>query len=254
MDIEQPLVSIILPILKPSANLTRCIESLLKQTYANFEVIAIDDKTKGDGYRTLRKARRADRRFLVSKNKKRYGVVTTLNRALKKAKGQFIVFTNPQDIYNKELIEKEVNFLKTHQKVVAVGTQAIFIDQKSRKLGQTTFPLYHPQIYPQLLHGKSLLFEPTMINTHLLPKDILKFSNQPLQLLYADVFMRFMRYGEFANLYETLTFRVIEPLATSSQRTIGHFFQMLKMWFKSSTEYQYRPSIPNLFSSLIRQA
>lgn len=254
MDTEQPFVSVILPILKPSANLLRCIESLLKQTYANFEVIAIDDKTKGDGYRALRRARRADKRFLISRNKKRYGVVTTLNRALKKVSGQFIVFTNPQDIYNKELLEKQVKFLQSHSKVVAVGSQAIFIDPKNRKLGQTTFPLYHAQIYPNLLNGKSLLFEPTMVNTNLLPKDILKFSKQPLALLYADVFLRFLRYGEFANLYETLTFRVIEPLATSSQRTIGHFFQMLKMWLKSSTEYQYRPSIPNLVSSLIRQA
>ncbi|MBI5044818.1 MAG: glycosyltransferase family 2 protein [Candidatus Levybacteria bacterium] len=103
------LVSIILPIRNNQTQLAECLDSLLSQTYEPLEIIAIDDNSKDTSYSILRKYRRKDKRLIISRNVKQYGMTVTLNRALKKAKGSYISFMNPCDIVTPDKLKRQVS-------------------------------------------------------------------------------------------------------------------------------------------------
>ena len=120
---NKPLISIILPVHNSSEHLRECVRSLLSQSYKNIEILAIDDDSKDGSYKILREFTRKDKRFKVKRNVKRYGIGITLNRLIKKAKGDFIAFMDAEDVSTKDRLKKQLLYLKSNPQVVAVGTQ-----------------------------------------------------------------------------------------------------------------------------------
>src|SRR3989344_4392867 len=95
---NSPLVSIVLPVQNCESFLPACLESLLKQSYENIEIIAIDDKSRDNSLKILKYYKKQDNRIKVFSNVKKYGFPVCFNRAFKKANGQFIAFMGAQDI------------------------------------------------------------------------------------------------------------------------------------------------------------
>src|SRR3990167_9142689 len=147
MKNDKPLISIILPVHNSSQHLRECVRSLLSQSYKNIEILAIDDDSKDDSYKTLRKFAKKDKRLKVSRNVKRYGIGITLNRVIKKTKGSFIAFMDAEDISAKDRFKKQLLYLKSNPQVVAVGTQCFFVGKNEKKLGKTNFPKENENIY-----------------------------------------------------------------------------------------------------------
>ena len=115
---HKPLVSIILTLyeIKP-IYLNQCLRSLLKQTYSNIEIIAINDcspKTKYDYITKMSK------KIKLYKNEVNMGMNKTVNKALKLAKGKYIMRLGSDDYFSPKLVEKEVSVLENNPKVGAV--------------------------------------------------------------------------------------------------------------------------------------
>src|SRR6266540_5036790 len=98
MKNSKPLISILLPVHNSEGYLADCLNSLLNQTYKNIEIVAMDDKSSDNSYRILNQFKKQDKRLRVYKNIKRYGIAVTLNRLLKKTKGNYIAFMDTNDI------------------------------------------------------------------------------------------------------------------------------------------------------------
>src|SRR5205085_2405090 len=98
-----------------------------------------------------------------------------LNRALRRAKGKFIVFMDGRDTITKNKIQKQVDFLLRNPKAVGVGTQCMYLNESDKRIGKSNFPQYHRDISQKPLHGISVLFEGIMINKYRIPKDLLSF-------------------------------------------------------------------------------
>lgn len=222
MKRKPPLISILLPIQNSSRFLRDCLESLTRQSEKRWEIIAIDDLSKDNSFKILSQYKKREKRLRVYKNKKRYGLAVTLNRAVRRAKGKFITFMNPNDIMTKTRLKKQLKYLLTNPKAVVVGTQCIFIDKKGRKLGKSEFPL----------PGLSLEFETAMINKEALPKDILKFNPNSKSFIYADLFLKIAQYGELTNLKQCLQFRRKDG-KNPTTLNLDSAFSLLKLWTKS---------------------
>lgn len=247
-------VSIILPVYNAGLYLEACLDSLLRSSYKDIEIIAIDDFSKDTSYRILNRAKRQDPRLKVFRNKKRYGLAVCFNRAVKKAKGRFITFMNPYDQSSIYRIKKQVTYLLENPKVAAVGVQCRFIDAKDRKIGESQFPTDHEAIFQQLLNGQSMRFESVMLDRRLLPKDLLYFTHNAYPFIFTNVFTKIFQYGSFANLNQYLyTHR--EATATKAYKRlkgldkVGSSLQSWIHWI--STTYDYRPSIRAFFLSFM---
>lgn len=89
-------ISVIIPVYNSEKYLEKCLDSVLAQTYDNWEVIAMDDGSKDNSFSILEKYAQEDSRFYVE-TKENEGPGLTRNRALDKATGDFIVFIDSDD-------------------------------------------------------------------------------------------------------------------------------------------------------------
>src|SRR5258708_5135409 len=245
---EKPLVSIILPIQNTDKFLKACIKSLLSQSYTNFEIIGIDDNSKDSSFRILKQFHLSDKRVRCYKNKKRYGLAVCFNRAFKKANGSFIAFIDPSDMNTSGRIKKQLSYLQSHPKVVAVGSQCTFVTNSNKRYGKSDFPVDCHTIYQTLTHGSSILFETFMINKKVLPKDLLYVSPKVRPpFLYHDLFVKLAQYRDLTNLSESLYYRR-QSLEQHYQKTLQILPTYLTMLIRSITLYDYRPSLRSLFA------
>lgn len=242
----QPLVSILLSVYNVGHYLSDSLESLLDSSYTNFEIIAIDDFSRDDSWKILKIYKKLDRRIRIYRNVKHYDKALTLNRAVRKARGQFIALMDAKDLVYKSRIKKQLAFLLKHPKVTAVATQCSFINSNGRTTQKSAFPTETKYIYERPLHGVTLDFETIMINRHTLPKDALYF-NPTSALLYSDIIMKLLQFGDIVNLPAFLQYRRTEnPQRKTSLKRIP---SIIKLWIKSMDSYEYRPSFRSLLSS-----
>lgn len=252
LSTSRPLVSIILPVCNVGHFLPECLDSLVSQSYDNIEVIAIDDYSRDDSWKILKIYKKFDKRIRVYKNIKHYGKAITLNRALKRAKGDFVVMMDPKDILYKEKIKKQLKALLDNPKLVAVGTQCTLINSMSKRVGKTDFPHEYDAIYHQPLHTISINFETVMIQKSLLPKDLLYFNSSEKNMLYSDVLIKLLQFGQIINLNELLQYKRTISSYQPILGQIGQIPHLFKLWVKSIDTYDYQPSIRSFFSSVFK--
>lgn len=249
--IEPNLVSILVPVQNSEKYLAEALESLLKQTYSPIEILAIDDNSKDNSYKILRKYARRDKRVRVSQNKKRYGLSITLNRLVREAKGQYIALMSPTDLSNPQRLERQVAYLQQNPKTVAVGAQCQFVDAAGVVTSQSNFETNHEAIAPHLLSAMSVQVETVLLDRTLLPKDILYFPNRAYPLIYTDLLLKIASYGTYENMPELL--HAHRLITQDKNITKGYLSSCIKMWIASLRSYDnYRPSFKSLFMPVAR--
>jgi len=129
MTIKQPLVSIIISCYNHQDYITSCIESIVKQSYTNIELIVIDDGSTDNSADILRKlSQKYHFSFTCQDN---MGLTRTLNKAYSKAKGKYIAPLGSDDIIMLDKTEKQVAFLESHPDIAVVGGNILCIDERS---------------------------------------------------------------------------------------------------------------------------
>jgi len=251
MDNTKPLVSIILAIRNQERFLNDSINSLLAQTYKNIEIIAVNDNSTDNSGSILKKFNKDKGKIRIIQNKKQYGIAVSLNRAVRKSRGELIAFMDAQDLCNRKRLQNQVAYLINNPKTVAVGTCGFLIDKKSKKCGKFIFPKDNSSIYQSLMTGFSMQFETAMINTTLLPKDIIHFQKNTYPLYFSEMFVKLLPYGLFANLEKFLYYT--RQSKTRHWQRIKQYPSLIKLFLKSKTLYNYHPSFWSMFLSLIKQ-
>lgn len=126
------LVSVIVPTYKRSDSLTRTINSIIKQTYQNIEVIVVNDNQARDEYslNLYKKLQiyNTDERVKIIEQKKHINGAAARNAGIKAAKGEYIAFLDDDDYWDYRKIEHQIKILKNlDQSWGAVGCMAIHI-------------------------------------------------------------------------------------------------------------------------------
>lgn len=252
MEQNEPLVSIVLPTYNASKYLKTSLESLIAQSYATLEIIAIDDASTDTTYKILSAYRKQDKRIKVYRNKKHYGIAICLNRAMKRVKGTLITFMDARDVNTLDRIAKQVYYLLSHPKIAAVGSQCLYIDKDNNSLNESKFPLEHEKIQQTVFAGHSMQFETTLINKLLLPKDLLKFKSNKYPLTYAEMFMKLLQYGTIGNMQEVLYYRRKSAFVLIGKSKLQHAATVIGLWVKAQTHSHFSPSLRSLFVPLTK--
>ena len=112
MSENNPLVSIITPNYNCSRFITETIESVLAQTYTNWEMIIVDDCSTDNSYQISLEYSQKDSRIKVYKNDKNSGAAFSRNSALDIAQGEYIAFLDSDDLWETVKLEKQINFIQ----------------------------------------------------------------------------------------------------------------------------------------------
>lgn len=117
---EQPLISIIVPIYNVSKYLDRCMDTILNQTYKNLEIIMVDDESPDDCGKKCDEYAKKDDRIVVI-HKKNAGLGMARNSGLEIAKGQYVGFIDSDDYVSKDMFEKLYETLKENNADTCFG-------------------------------------------------------------------------------------------------------------------------------------
>ncbi len=102
---EEPLISVIIPVYNMELYLERCLDSIINNTYRNLEVICIDDGSKDNSLEILRRYEAADPRIIVIA-KENGGVSSARNAGLDRMTGDFVTFIDSDDFVHPQYIER----------------------------------------------------------------------------------------------------------------------------------------------------
>ncbi len=129
---EDNLVSIITPLYNSEEYIEETILSVLNQTYKNWEMLIIDDCSTDNGVEVVNKYI-GDKRIKYYKLKVNGGAAICRNKGIELANGEFIAFLDSDDLWKKEKLEKQINFMKNNNCSISF-TEYEEIDENSNKL------------------------------------------------------------------------------------------------------------------------
>lgn len=129
------LVSIVMPSYNTAKYIAETVQSVLAQTYQNWELIIVDDCSTDDTNEVVKPFLR-DSRIRYLKNEKNSGAAVSRNRALREAKGKWIAFLDSDDLWMPEKLEKQIAFMKENGYHFSY-TDYMEIDEASRPNGKT---------------------------------------------------------------------------------------------------------------------
>ena len=119
MEFRSGLVSIITPVYNSEPFLRDCIDSVLSQSYMNWELILIDDNSADNSWKICQNASRFDNRIIAFRNDVNLGAGSTRNRGIDYARGEFIAFLDSDDLWQKEKLRIQIGLMNEHKAVLS---------------------------------------------------------------------------------------------------------------------------------------
>ena len=132
--------------------LSEAIDSILKQSFVDFEFIIINDCSTDSTRTILEKYTVADNRLKVLYNKSNLGLTKSLNIGLNIAQGEFIARIDADDVAYRDRLKRQYNFLVEHKDIVLVGSAMSYIDEKGYEGKALRFPFSHNCLNKRLIH------------------------------------------------------------------------------------------------------
>lgn len=132
--LHSPTISVVIPVYNAAAYLAEAIQSILDQTFTDFEMIIIDDASTDDSYAIAQTF--TDPRIRMLRNEQNRGIVYTRNRGLAEIKGQFYAPFDADDVAMPHKLAKQIAFLQQHPTFGMVGCWAQHIDSHGHLLAE----------------------------------------------------------------------------------------------------------------------
>ena len=130
------LVSVIMPSYYHERFISEAIESVLTQSFEDFELIIVDDASKDNSKSIIKNYSQSDSRVQAIFHEKNMGIAKTLNDGVNRARGKFIAFIASDDVWIKSKLEKQLAELAKNEALV-VWSEGEIIDAKSKPIGKT---------------------------------------------------------------------------------------------------------------------
>ena len=149
---NKPKVSIIMPVYNAEKYLREAIESILNQTFTDFEFIIIYDPSFDNTLNIINSY--SDARIRIIENKKRTGLVKSLNKAVRYTHGEYIARQDADDISLPNRLKLQLDFLEKHPEVALLGTGIYVINEKGETIEKR---IMHPNPKKSLLKGNRFI-------------------------------------------------------------------------------------------------
>jgi glycosyltransferase involved in cell wall biosynthesis len=239
-----PTVSILMPVYNGRDYLRPAIDSLLAQTFKDFEIVLVNDGSTDDSQAIIESYK--DPRIVLI-NQKNQGVARSLNNGLKVAKGRYIRRHDADDISTTDSIQKQVDFLEAHPDYVMVCNQQAFMTSNGKiarnfrlpqnryfdgkKWRELTLDDFKPDRASLVVHGTACYRRQEVIDIGCYrPEFIVSEDN--------DLWMRLLEKYKIAILNECTYFMRIHGQSATNRHAnkIQHFRDLLQEYSKQRRE------------------
>ena len=154
-------VSVIMPVYNVEKYLDQALQSIIKQTLSNIEIIIVEDCSNDNTCMIVEKYSRIDKRIVPIYNKKNEGLINSLNKAIHIAKGKYIARMDADDIANVDRLKKQYEFMEANKDIDLIGTSVDFIDENNCIIQKNTFVVKNSDKIKDYLKYTNVVIHPT---------------------------------------------------------------------------------------------
>jgi glycosyltransferase involved in cell wall biosynthesis len=199
----QPRVSVITATYNGTPFLSTAIESVLAQSFEDFEYLVVDDASTDESAEIVAAMARRDRRVRLIRVNVNLGPAGALNRAMALVRGEYVAVLDHDDLALPERLARQVDFLDSHAEVGAVGAQVRTIDSAGIPIECWHYPTHPAGARWELLFGASLLHSASMFRHALLVR-LGGYSERHSYLCDYEQLVRLAEVSQVTNLPEEL--------------------------------------------------
>jgi len=232
-------LGVIMAVHNNATTLKKAINSILNQTFKDFQFIIVNDASTDESSTILTQAALDDKRIKIITNQNRLGLTRSLNKGLKKTKAKYIARMDADDIALPKRLEKQLAFMASHPRVALLGTAAYLIDEQGKRVGLKRHPSDYQHIYQAVLRYCPFIHPTWMLRRSAL----IEVGDYNENFSFAqdyEFILRLLARHQAANLPQPLLkYRVNSPKAISLKNLKHQERLALKARFLALTRYGY---------------
>ena len=232
-----PKVSVLMSTYNDARFLPEALNSVLSQSFADWELLVINDASSDTTEEILRDYHSRDARINFSTNLSQKGLITNLNFALAKAQGEFVARLDSDDIWiDENKLKKQISFLNENPDYCLVGTWAEVVDESSKKLYNFTPPDKDREIRKEILWHNCFVHSSIMARR----KNILDAGGYNPEQKYTEDYALWLKMGvssKFANLPEILVRYRVKAAGITQTKNLTQISAVLTLVKAYQTRY-----------------
>ena len=195
-----PEISVIIPVFNAAPFLKESIESILNQTFSDFELLILNDKSTDKSLEIIKKFQLQDNRIIIIDKAQNTGPANLRNEGINAAKGNFIALMDADDISLPTRFEKQIAVLKNNPEIGVCGTWFTFFGSEKNKIIKHS--INSDAIKVSFLHSCNIGNPTVMFKKEVLGD--LKFDNDYVPVEDYDLWSRLLAKTSFYNIPESL--------------------------------------------------
>jgi len=219
MSTSAPRVTVFIPVYNRERYLAETIDSVLAQSFTDFEVVLVDDGSVDRSIEIIESYQ--DPRIRLFRNETNLGIPRTRNRGLEEARGELIAMLDSDDIMLPQRLQMQVSYFDAHAECVGLGSWSKYINAEGKVIKQLcTRPISNQRIKASLLFHCAIHNRTFMARASALKE--LGYDNDFKRCQDYELLMRLSDFGEFHNLSKRLVLgRKHDEQITFNTSTIG---------------------------------
>lgn len=211
---HHPKVTVFIPVYNRELYVGEAIESILAQTFSDFEILLVDDGSTDHSVEKIRSF--SDSRIRLICNEENLGIPKTRNRGVELARGQYMAMLDSDDRSFPERLEKQVAFLESHPGYAQVGSWCRMMDAQGRVLNKIKRqPTQAEDIHAQFLFRCAMSNRSIMARTALLQE--YGYRNDFPRCQDYELHVRLAKKYKLGNIPECLVYGRIHPQQITGQ-------------------------------------
>lgn len=198
--INVPKVTVLMPVYNGQNHLREAIESILDQEFTDFEFLIINDGSTDDSVNII--ASYTDPRIRIINNEKNIGLVSTLNKAMKLSKGEYIARMDCDDISTPNRLSVQVKFMNKNKNVGACGSSYYLF--RNNKKNILHFPLSEKEIECYFVFNCPIAHPTAIIRRSVIQNNNIHYSSDHIHAEDYSFWTQIARHSSLANIPEPL--------------------------------------------------
>lgn len=231
-----PLISVVMPAYNVEQYIGEAIESILGQSFGDFELMIVDDGSTDATPDIIRSYAKSDHRIHHIFHTRNLGPSAAFNSGLASARGTYIARMDSDDITLPSRLEMQVYFLQSHPEVGIVGGAMILVDENNHPIGQR-----HYWTDDEAIRKHIFFYSPFCSGSIMIRKSIIEaIGGYDVHCLLAEDYDFYLRLGlitRFANLHETVYRYRVRSGSTSNRDIRRAEFDTIRLRRKYFHQY-----------------
>jgi len=232
-------VTVLMPAYNAEKHISMAIESILGQTFKDFEFIITDDGSKDKTWKIIQEYAKTEERIVSIRNEKNLKLAGVFNQGIQLAHGKYIVRMDSDDWSYPTRLEKQFEFMENNPEVVIVGSKVDICDEDLEKIYTRNYGLNDREIRKKIFRYSPFCHPAIMVRKNALQSC---GGYDPLLILGEDydMYFRLGKKGKFANLPDVLMKLRLHDYSTFRRNLKLVQRNTLYVRLKAVVEYDYK--------------